>query len=195
MSPEQGDGGGSGGLGRLLALGRRLLAPEKERAPEPEVERRAGKRVSLQLPVDACLEGGKFHESRVLDVSLRGLAVEPAEGAAPGKRVTVRFRSSAGGVPPFMLQGRVVRILARQPEAMGINVRRNENSEEALASFRKLVLYYLRHKPLLNEVDSGYFEGRCVCCDWVGHVGTRNPTCAVCGEPVKPLEGGESDKR
>jgi hypothetical protein len=168
-----------------MKLGRRFLGAETQQAQEPAVERRAGKRVPLRLPVDACLEGSKFRESKIVDVSLRGLALELAEGGAPGQRVSVRFRASPAGLPAFMLQGRVVRIQVTSPELTGINVRRTDNSQEALESYGKLILYYLHHKPLLEELNSGYFEGRCASCNWVGHVGERGPRCPMCGEPVE----------
>jgi hypothetical protein len=185
MTPTQDRGDASGPLGHLMKLGRRFLGAETQQAPGPAVERRAGKRVPLRLPVDACLEGSKFQEGKLVDVSLRGLAVDLVENGAPGQRVSVRFRPTQAGESTFMLQGRVVRILESNPERVGINVRRTDNSQEALESYRKLILYYLHHRPLLAELNSGHFQGRCASCDWVGRVGERGLSCPTCGGPVE----------
>jgi hypothetical protein len=188
MSPTQDRKEGSGALGNLMKLGRRFFGAETEQAEEPVVERRAGKRIPLRLPIDACLEGSKFQEGKLVDVSLRGLALDLPENGTPGQRVSVRFRPSLAGEPMFMLQGRVVRILESNPERVGVNVRRSDNPPQALDSFRKLILYYLHHKPLLEELNAGYFEGRCASCNWVGRVGERRPRCAMCGGTVERIQ-------
>jgi hypothetical protein len=88
----------------------------------------------------------------------------------------------------FMLQGRVVRVLDSNPECVGVNVRRAENPPQALESYRKLILYYLHHKPLLEEMNSGYLEGRCPSCNWVGRVGELGPHCPMCGGTVERIQ-------
>jgi hypothetical protein len=152
----------------------------------PEVERRSSKRVALRLPVEACVQGGKFEQGKLVDVSLRGIAVEPADGtrAATGQEMSVRLRSPAAGVAPFVLTGNVVRTLTPQAPAVVVDVARGRNSPESLASFRKLVLFYLRRKPLLEEIDAGALEGRCTGCDWVGRVASSSPECPACGQQV-----------
>jgi hypothetical protein len=172
-------------LSSLLKLGRRFLGAEAEEVPQPALERRSGKRVPLQLPVQTCLEGGRFQESRTLDVSPRGLALELGEAGVEGQRLSVRFRGSQAGDQGFMLQGQVVWAQAVGAEHVGVVVRRSENVPEALESYRKLMLHYLRHKPLAAELGSGYFEGRCPSCSWVGRVGELGPRCPMCGTTVE----------
>ncbi len=186
MTPPQDREDVSGPLGQLLRLGRRFLGAETQQSEE--TERRASARIPLRLPVDACLEGSKFQESRLVDVSLRGLALDLAEEGAPGQRVSVRFRRSQAGEAAFMLQGRVVRVLESNPERVGVNVRRAENSPEALESYRKLILHYLHNRSRLEELNSGVFEGRCAACNWVGHVAEQGPSCPMCQGPVERVE-------
>jgi hypothetical protein len=183
MAPAQDRGDVSGPLSHLVKLGRRILRAETEETAVPE--RRASQRIPLRLPVDACLEGSKFQEGKLVDVSLRGMALDLAEEGAPGQRVSVRFRRSQAGEAAFLLQGRVVRVLDASPERVGVNVRRTENPPEALESYRRLILYYLHHRPLLEELNSGVFQGRCAACNWVGHVAEQGPSCPMCQGPVE----------
>lgn len=177
-----------GGIGALFRRGWRKIAGATA-AEEPEAERRSSKRVELRLPVEACVHGGKFEQGKLVDVSLRGIAVEPGDGTRPrtGQEVSVRLRSNAAGVGPFVLTGRVVRALDPGSAAIGVDVSRGRNSAETLASFRKLVLFYLRRKPLLEEINSGGFEGRCTSCDWTGRVARHAPECPACGQDVLRL--------
>jgi hypothetical protein len=185
MAPAQDRGNVSGPLGSLMKLGRRFLGTETQETEDPAVERRASTRIPLRLPVDACLEGGKFQEGKLVDVSLRGLALDLAEDGAPGQKVTVRFRKSQAGEATFMLQGQVVRVLESNPERVGVNVRRTENPPEALESYRGLILHYLRNRTLLEDLNSGVFQGRCPSCNWVGHVAEQGPSCPMCSGPVE----------
>ncbi len=189
MAPDEDRGGASGPLSHLVKLGRRFLGAEAEQTPQPAVERRSSTRIPLRLPVDACLEGSRFHEGTLIDVSLRGLALDLAEEGAPGQRVSVRFRKSQAGEATFMLQGRVVRVLESNPERVALNVRRTENAQDALESYRKLILHYLHNRPLLEELNSGVFEGRCAACNWVGHVAEQGPSCPMCRGPVERVAG------
>ncbi len=186
MTPPQERGDASGPLGQLLRLGRRFLRAETDQPIV--VERRASARIPLRLPVDACLEGSKFHEGRLLDVSLRGLAVDLAEEGAPGQRLSVRFRKTQAGEAAFMLQGQVVRVLESSPERVGVNVRRADNAPEALESYRRLILHYLHNRSQLEELNSGVFKGRCAACNWVGHVAEQGPSCPMCQGAVERVE-------
>jgi len=176
-------GNDAGPLGQLVKLGRRILGAETEEIQEPE--RRSSKRIPLRLPIDACLEGSRFQEGKLVDVSLRGLALDLPEEGAPGQRVSVRFRKSQAGEATFLLQGRVVRVLESNPERVGVDVRRTENSPEALQAYRRLILHYLHNRSLLEELNSGVFEGRCAACNWVGHVAEQGPSCPMCQGPVE----------
>ncbi len=173
----------------LFSLGRRLLGGQEEKKKEEQParpERRASQRVALGLPVKACVGDGKFRECRIVDANLRGIAVRPAEDARPGSSVAVAFPGIPKTVPAFTLIGDIVRLVGQPPEqAMGIRVDRHRTTPDALSHYRGFVLYYLRHKPLLEEVNSGYFEARCHSCGWVGRVGRRNPVCSLCGGDVE----------
>lgn len=175
---------------RLMEMGRRFLGGEKKQ--QPAVERRAGMRVELSLGVQVSVDGGEWRPARVRDVNLTGLRIEPAGEAQPGQTVAVQFEGYPGVAPAFSLAGRISRIIA-DPEgpgdalAMAVQVDRGATAEEARKNYRLLVLHYVRHRPLLDDVDKGYFEGRCSC-GWVGRVGQRKPQCPHCGgtqlEPV-----------
>ena len=176
---------------RLMEMGRRFLGGEAKQ--QPAVERRAGKRVELSLAVQARVGEGEWQTARIRDVNLTGLRIEPAGDARPGQTVTVQFDGYPGVAPAFSLVGRVSRLIADPNEpgdvlAMAIQVDRAATSEDARKNYRLLVLHYVRHRPLLEEVDKGYFEGRCTSCGWVGRVGQRKPQCPHCGgtklEPV-----------
>jgi len=176
---------------RLVEMGRRFLGGETK--PQPAVERRAGMRVELSLGVQVRVGDGEWQPARVRDVNLTGLRIEPAGDAQPGQTVAVQFEGYSGVAPAFSLAGKVSRIIA-DPDgredalAMAIRVDRGATSEEARKNYRLLVLHYVRHRPLLEDVDKGYFEGRCSSCGWVGRVGERRPQCPHCGgtqlEPV-----------
>ena len=169
---------------RLMEMGRRFLGGETK--PQPAVERRAGMRVELSLSVQARVEDGGWEAARIRDVNLTGLRIEPAGDARPGQTVTIQFEGYPGVAPAFSLVGRVSRLIA-DPNAvddslaMAVQVDRAATSEEARKNYRLLVLHYVRHRPLLEDVDKGYFEGRCASCGWVGRVGQRKPQCPHCG--------------
>lgn len=172
----------------LLRMGRRWLGAEAPppTQPSPASDRRAGRRVLLGLPVQACVQGGKFHDCKILDANPRGIAVEPAEDATPGQSIALSFTGIPKEVPPFTLFGEIVRVFGDVPhQALGIRVDRRRTTPDAATHYRNFVLYYLRHKPLLEEIGSGYFEARCAMCGWVGRVGRRNPACSNCGGPVE----------
>lgn len=169
---------------RLMELGRRLLGGETKE--QPAVERRAGMRVELSLAVRVRVGDAAWRPARIRDVNLTGLRIEPAGDARPGQSVAVDFEGYPGVAPAFSLVGRVSRIIAdpdteRDALAMAIQVDRSATTEEARKNYRLLVLHYVRHRPLLEDVDKGYFEGRCPSCGWVGRVGKRKPQCSHCG--------------
>jgi hypothetical protein len=152
------------------------------------VDRRAGQRAILPIPVRIRGDGGESREGRILDVNLRGLAMEPADDARPGQTLTLLFDGYPGVVPKFEITGDVVRILEDKPNAMGVKIDRRRNSTESLGHYRRLILYFLRHKPLLARVDWGHIEGRCVACSWVGRVGKRTQRCPCCGSKVEAVQ-------
>lgn len=169
---------------RLMEMGRRFFGGETKQ--QPAVERRAGMRVELSLAVQVRVGEGDWQPARIRDVNLTGLRVEPAGDARPGETVAVQFEGYPGVSPAFSLMGRVSRLIAdpQGPDdglAMAIQVDRVATPEDARKNYRLLVLHYVRHRPLLEDVDKGYFEGRCTSCGWVGRVGQRKPQCPHCG--------------
>ena len=178
-------------VGGLLKIGRQLLKGSDRGAadatPSQEKEQRVNARIPLRIPVQACIEAGKFRRSRILDINLRGFSLEPANEAAPGQFIFVTFDGLPGVAPKFTVTGDIVR--RAHGDAIGIKVDRSRSSQEALGHYRTLVLYYLRHRPLLDEVDTGYFEARCPACGWMGRVGKKRPLCSRCGDRVERLRG------
>lgn len=176
---------GSEGLSRVLKAGRRLFGGEKETRGGPD--RRSGKRVRLPVRVRVGTADGKTWPAQVHEVNLPGLSLEPAGEARVGEAVTIDFDGYPGVSPPFAIHGQVVRTGIESVDRMAISVDRKVTSPEALQSYRALVRHYLHHKPLLEDVNKGYFEGRCTSCDWVGRVGRGNPRCSSCGSKVVPI--------
>ena len=82
-----------------------------------------------------------------------------------------------------------------EPPSLGIQIDRQASSKEALQQYRKLVLHYLRHRPLLEQQAYGVFEGRCTSCGWIGRVSAKKPQCSVCGESVAPVSTESSSEQ
>jgi hypothetical protein len=137
------------------------------------------------------MDNGSTREGKIREVNLSGLSVEPAHDVQVGDRLSMGFDGYPDVSPAFTLVGRVRRILADSesgaPSAIGIEIDRNATSAGALQNYRRVVLHYLHHRPLLEDMDKGYFEGRCTKCDWVGRVGERTPCCSRCGADVVPV--------
>jgi len=186
MAPSDGDKA-SQGLSQLLNLGRRILARKETPENKPSPERRVSTRVRLQLAVRVRVGQETFRDAQIRDVNLPGLCVEPAHSARPGQPVAISFSGYPGVAPAFTLVGSVVRIVTEDVPAMGIQVNRKATAPEALRHYRTLVLHYVHHRPLLENVNSGYFEGRCTTCGWVGRVGRKRPRCSHCGQEVVPI--------
>ena len=179
--------GSQGRLRDILDRGRRLLSWDETETAQPAVERRVSNRILLPLPVRVRVGQGDFRDAQTRDVNLPGLSVAPAEDARPGEPVAIAFGGFPGVAPAFTLVGNVMRIVTEEPPAMGIKVDRKSTAPEALRHYRSLVLHYVHHRPLLDDVSSGYFEGRCASCGWVGRVGRRAPRCSHCGGRVQPI--------
>lgn len=175
------------GLNRLMETGRRLFGGARDAKARVGPERRVGKRVPLPIPVRVTVGDGLPHPARVREVNLPGLSLEACEGARVGDRVRVEFDGYPGVSPPFFILGHVARVAGQSQEAVAIKVDRKATAPEALQSYKTLVLHYLHHKPLLEDINKGYFEGRCESCGWVGRVGRRSPRCSQCGSKVVPI--------
>jgi hypothetical protein len=125
-------------------------------------------------------------------VNLTGLSIETAEAVPVGSRLSIGFEGYPEVCPAFVLFGEARRIVtdptSGAPIAIGIEIDRETTPSDALKGYRSLVLHYVRHKPLLDDINKGYFEGRCPSCDWVGRVGERNPVCSRCGSKVLPVQ-------
>jgi hypothetical protein len=179
---------------RLKKLGSLFgTEPQKDATVEGGVERRAGKRVRLPLAVRFTLDDGTSHEGKLREVNLRGLSMEPPATARVGTRLSVGFEGYPGVCDAFTLVANVRQIVTHdesgEPVAIGVEIDRRSTTPEELQSYRNLVRHYLHHRPLLDGVNKGYFEGRCPSCDWLGRVGRRNPVCSRCGTKVEPVQG------
>ena len=165
--------------------------PPAAKGPGPSRERRSGKRVALPIEVRIKVNDREIRDARVRDVNLPGLAVESATPVQVGDRVSIGFDGYPEVAPPFALTGTVRRVLlSAEPgaaDAMGIEIDREATSADALKNYRRVVLHYLHHKPLLENMNQGYFEGRCPSCEWIGRVGRRRPHCSRCGGAVVPV--------
>ncbi len=161
-----------------------------DEAPEG-VERRFGKRVKLPLTVRVRVEDGPEVTAKVRDVNARGMGLDFVVGGEPGKRLTIEFDGYPGVCEAFSLVGRVVNVINAVTSGVGVELDRKATLPEGIQRYRTLVLHYLHHKPLLEDVTKGYFEGRCTKCGWVGRVGARAPRCSRCGGKVEPVRSDE----
>jgi hypothetical protein len=165
--------------------------PAAAKRPAAGPERRSGRRLPLPIAVRIKVNDREIREARVRDVNLPGLAVESSTPVQVGDRVSIGFDGYPEVAPPFALTGTVRRVLRSQEpdsdDAMGIEIDRGLTSADALKNYKKVVLHYLHHKPLLEDMTQGYFEGRCPSCEWIGRVGRRRPHCARCGGQVVPV--------
>ncbi len=163
---------------------------EEKPPPPPEIERRSSKRVALPIPVMVQIGEDDFKAATLKDLGLLGLSV-PKLGAVPeGAFLRIQFGAYEGISEAFQLQTRVCRLDDEDGAGMvGVRVDREETSDDALRQYRRLVLHYVRHRPLLEDLRQGYFEGGCTAesCNWLGRVGAGKPVCSMCGSPVKPL--------
>ena len=163
--------------------------PAKDAAQRPQ--ERAAPRAKLPIPIQAKIGLAPSRGSRLRDVSVSGFQIEWPVAAEVGEAAIVRFDGYPGVCPAFILHGRVVRLVAGESPGLGIAIDREGSSPEGLEQFRQLVLHYMRHKPLLEEISRDFFEGRCDACEWVGRVGARAPVCPRCGERVRALDPGQ----
>jgi PilZ domain len=171
------------GRGLLQRLKGALGDEDHRKSPE----RRASKRVALPIPVRLRIGDGESATRRLKDLNQQGFCVEAAAGGVPGERVVVRFEGYPDVCETFFLRGRIVRLTDETPSGLVVQIDRAETAAAAIEQYRALVLHYIRHRPLLDEVGKGYFEGRCQSCDWIGRVGAKKPTCPKCGGRVAPV--------
>jgi hypothetical protein len=148
---------------------------------EGDADRRGTKRIQLPIPVRLKVGGGPVEPRRIRDISLHGLAIVGYLKCDAGDPAAVQFLGYPKICEPFTLLGHVVRFVENDPRGVAIRIDRKNTPKQALDQFRKLVLHYLRHRPLLDELDTGYFEGRCLACGWIGRVGASKPRCSKCG--------------
>jgi len=151
------------------------------------VDRRFGKRLKLPVTVRVRVGDGPELVAKVRDVNARGLGLESVAGAREGDSLAITFEGYPGVCGPFSLVARVVNVFDPVANGVGAEVDRKATTPEAVQLYRTLVLHYLHHKPLLEDVAKGYFEGRCAKCGWVGRVGARAPRCSRCGGKVEPI--------
>ena len=170
----------AGTLGRLKE---RLRGGNKK----PRYERRLSNRAALQIPVQVKVGDAPPAASKLHDISPNGLCFEKLFSGNPGDRVWVRFEGYPGVCENFVLAATMVRLTNDKPVRMAAKINRQETRPEALEQYRKLVLHYLRHRPLLEDKEKAFVEGRCKACGWVGRVSVRNRICSRCGSPVSVL--------
>ena len=154
-------------------------------------ERRCGCRVALPLDVRLTVGAADVLFAKLRDVNLSGLSVTPADGVEVGDHVSIGFDGCPEVSPPFALVAVARRITPSQkpgePSTLALKIERGLSSADAQRSYRRVVRHYLHHRPLLEDLSKGYFEGRCTSCDWVGRVGKRSTLCSRCGANVAPL--------
>ena len=184
---------------KIRKMGQRLLRGESSAnnvkvqsiPADVGIERRSGRRVPLPLDVRIKIGNGDARLARLRDVNLSGLSITPADGVEVGDRVSIGFDGCPEVALPFALVGVARRILpSEEPgesSAIGLEIDRELTSADAQQNYRRVVRHYLHHRPLLDDMSKGYFEGRCTRCDWVGRVGRRNPQCSKCSAKVVPL--------
>ena len=160
-----------------------------ERKRDGQPDRRASRRVELPLPVKLRLEGSEPRARRLHDVSLLGLSVDDRSGGQPGQTAIVQFEGYPGISKPFALACRVVREEG-DAEVLALHIDRHATPAESLKQYRRLVAHYIRHRPLLEDLLRGFFEGRCEKCAWLGRVGVRKPRCPKCRGTVVPATAG-----
>ncbi len=166
---------------------KRLRGALGEIGRESTPNRRTSKRVKLPIPVQLRVEDRETKKRRLRDFSQQGLCVEAAGDGVPGESVAVRFEGYSEVSEPFILAGDIIRVTEEDPPGLVILIDRGRTPSDALDRYRTLVLHYIRHKPLLDELGKGYFEGRCESCGWIGRVGAKKPTCSGCGGRVVPV--------
>ncbi len=177
---------------KMKGLTRRFL-PEKHRTGRDDL--RSSRRVKLPIPVRLKTGEGDFQERRIRDVAHSGLCVESVGVVPRGEPATLQFDGYPGVSQAFELHGRVARVTEEEPPSLGIQIDRQASSKEALQQYRKLVLHYLRHRPLLEQQLYGVFEGRCTSCEWIGRVSSKKPCCSVCGGSVVPVSSEASSSQ
>lgn len=173
---------------RERGLLKRLKGVLGERGRADAPDRRTSKRVTLPIPVRLKIGGGEATTERLRDFSQHGLSIEAVSSGEPGERVVVHFEGYPDVCDAFNLAGEIARVSQETPHGLVIQIDRQNTPPDALQQYRALVLHYIRHKPLLEELGKGYFEGRCVSCDWIGRVGATKPTCPRCGAGAVPID-------
>ena len=154
---------------------------KKQRNKKPRIDRRQSKRALLRIPVMVRIGEQDPTESTLYDISPSGLSLEGELAAGPGDHFWVRFEGYPGVCKTFVLAGEIVRFTGNRPVRTAAKIDRRQTRSQSLDQYRKLVLHYLRHKPLLEEKADAFVEGRCATCSWVGRVSVRKPMCSRCG--------------
>jgi hypothetical protein len=168
-----------------------MTRSDNDSPPEGAAEvshERAGPRSRLPIPVRVKIGLGPSRDTQLRDVSVSGIRIDWPDPTDAGDAAIVRFEGYPGVCPAFILHGRVARLVTGRSPGLGIAIDREGSSAETLQHFRLLVLHYLRHKPLLDQLERDFFEGRCEACDWIGRVGARSPVCPRCGRRVRALD-------
>ena len=174
----------AGVLDTLGRLKKRLNGTGKKRYEE----KRQTTRAVLRIPIHVRVGQSEPMSTRLRDISPAGLCFEGNAGEL-GDQVWIRFEGYPQVCESFVLSAKTVRISKDAPATMAVVIDRADTRRESLIEYRKLVLHYLRHKPLLEEKENAFVEARCPTCGWVGRVPSRKRVCSRCGLKVKVIFG------
>ena len=130
---------------------------------------------------------GDSRELRLRDASLHGICIDGADAGALGEEATLHFDGYTDVCEPFSLTARIVRAESEPSPSIAVALDRKKIPRDTYDSFRRLVLHYIRHRALLDELERGFAEMRCVECSWIGHVSEQRPRCSRCGGEVRPV--------
>ena len=160
-----------GFLQRLFGSSERTIKLEKRRA----------KRESISIPVKASIGSRELNGPLAMNLSPIGLFVKASPAPPKGSAIDLVFHGLAENDETINVTGKIVWISRLPEEGMGVEIDRAETSEENLKRYRSMVLYYIRHPPLLDETKAGFNLMTCSDCGWVGKVSSKHVLCSKCG--------------
>jgi len=156
---------------RLFGSGERTVTLEKRRA----------KRETISIPVKASVGSRELEGPLAMNLSPIGLFVKASPAPPKGSVIDLSFHGVTENDDTINVTGKIVWISRLPEEGMGVEIDRAETSEENLKRYRSMVLYYIRHPPLLDQTKEGFVLMACSDCDWVGKVSSKHALCSKCG--------------
>ena len=146
-----------------------------------KLEKRRAKRESISIPVKATIGSRELNGPLAMNLSPIGLFVKASPAPPKGSAIDLIFNGLAENDETINVTGKIVWISRLPEEGMGVEIDRIETTEENLKRYRSMVLYYIRHPPLLDQTKAGFDLMVCNSCNWVGKVSSKNPLCNNCG--------------